>query len=306
MITNDPSPLSNLPTIDPEPAQEQTSYTSATPADRPPGTVSPWRQAGIAFISWFSSVVFLLFVPLIVGIPYMVYLMSKGAIIDGPSLLQDKTFLFIQIAAVIPAHVFTLIMVWLLVTRWGKLGFVEALKITWPPGVGWLRGVAICSVIAVLLLGLGFVITKFLGGGKTELDQLIESSFSARLATAFLAVATAPLVEEVIYRGMLYPAIQRLLGIGWAVLVVAMMFALVHVWQYRNNVGVILVITILSVVLTLVRAWTDRLLPSIVIHTIFNGVQSIILVLQPFVEKPEKLEPAPTFVILFKAIRYLF
>ena len=261
---------------------------------------------GIAFLAWFSSIVFLVFVPLIVGIPYIVYLVSKGATLDGPTLLQDKTFLFIQIASVIPAHVFTLLVVWLLVARRGKSSFIEALKITWPPKVGWLQGVGICSAVAIMLLALGFVITKYLGGGKTELDALIESSFSARLATAFLAVATAPLVEEVIYRGMLYPAIQRLLGMGWAVLVVAIMFAMVHVWQYRNNIGVILVITILSVVLTLVRAWTDRLLPSIVIHTIFNGLQSLFLVLQPFVEKPEKIEPAPTFIILFKAIRFLF
>jgi membrane protease YdiL (CAAX protease family) len=227
--------------------------------------------------------------------------------VPSPDALgQDKTFLFLSIVSVIPAHGLTLLGIWAFVTRWGKVSFSRTLKLSWPPSwVAW-QGVAICSATALLLLGLGFVVTKFLGGGETDLDKLIQSSFSARVATAFLAVATAPLVEEIVYRGVLYPAIQRLLGMGWAVVVVTVMFAGVHVPQYKNNIGVIVVITILSVVLTLVRAWTDRLLPSVVIHLIFNGMQSLFLVLEPFVQKPEKIEPAPTLIILYKAIHHLF
>jgi membrane protease YdiL (CAAX protease family) len=248
----------------------------------------------------------LIFFPLVAIIPYLVYLSLNGGVPAAQVLSQDKTFLFLSIVSVIPAHGLTLLGIWALITRWGKISFSRTLKLSWPPSwVAW-QGIAICFATAILLLSFGFVITKFLGGGETDLDKLIQSSFSARIATAFLAVATAPLVEEIVYRGVLYPAIQRLLGMGWAIVVVTVMFAAVHVPQYKNNIGVIVVITILSVVLTLVRAWTDRLLPAVVIHLIFNGLQSLALVLEPFIEKPEKIEPAPTLIILYQMIHHLF
>jgi membrane protease YdiL (CAAX protease family) len=57
-----------------------------------------------------------------------------------------------------------------------------------------------------------FLVTWLWGGNKTQLDLLVESSIPARLATAFVAVFTAPLVEELIYRGVLYSAVERALG----------------------------------------------------------------------------------------------
>ena len=39
----------------------------------------------------------------------------------------------------------------------------------------------------------------------------------------------------------------------------------------------------LSVVLTLIRARTGRLLPCFVVHLVFNGVQSVIILLEPYI-----------------------
>jgi membrane protease YdiL (CAAX protease family) len=123
------------------------------------------------------------------------------------------------------------------------------------------------------------------------MDLLIESSLQARIVTAFLAAATGPFVEELVYRGVLYPALQRTIGIVWAVAVVSILFAGVHVFQYYNNLAVIAVISVLSVTLTMVRAKTGKLLPSFMIHLVFNGIQSVILVLQPFIEKADQVVP---------------
>lgn len=300
MITNDPSE-SSLPTAV-EPPVLQDPPLTPIPASR----VNPWWDVFVAFMAWLGSIGLLLFVPLIAVIPYFVYLMVKGRAPTADAFAQNKTFLFLSVVSVIPAHLLTLLGAWLIVTRRGKRKFWQTLKVSWPESWAAWQGIAVCFGIAVVLLSLGALVTKFLGGGKTDLDQLIESSFAARIATAILAVATAPLVEEIIYRGMLYPALQRLLGMSWAVVVVTVMFASVHVPQYLNNIGVILVITALSVVLTLIRAKTDRLLPSIVIHLIFNGIQSLIILAEPFIEKPEKVETAPTFILLSRVIRHLF
>jgi membrane protease YdiL (CAAX protease family) len=56
-------------------------------------------------------------------------------------------------------------------------------------------------------------------------------------------------------------------------------------WFKLSDYGTIVVITILSLMLTLVRAKTGSLLPCVVIHTIFNGITSLLLVIEPFLPK---------------------
>jgi membrane protease YdiL (CAAX protease family) len=99
-----------------------------------------------------------------------------------------------------------------------------------------------------------------------------------------MATATAPLVEEVLYRGVIYRAVEKAGGTAVAVPVVSLLFAGVHVWQYRNNIAVIIVITVLSIVLTVSRALTARVLPAFLIHLVFNGIQSFFVVLGGFVD----------------------
>jgi membrane protease YdiL (CAAX protease family) len=168
--------------------------------------------------------------------------------------------------------------VWLVATRFGEDSIVEALGLTWN---GKFRlahsiGLAVVLYIAALLLAQAF------GGQGTALDKLVESSRAAALTIAFLAVATAPIVEESIYRGILYPAIERVSGAKAAVILVTLLFALPHVPQYWPNIAVILSITLLSVALTLLRARTGRLLPCVVVHLVFNGIQSVIIVAEPY------------------------
>ena len=265
-----------------------------------------WVELIKAFGAWLGSIALLLFVPLIIILPYFIYLAVSTRTPLGEGLAQDKTFLLLSIAAVLPAHVLTLFLAWILVTNWHKRPFSQTLELSWPPGMAAWKGYSISFLLAILLLGIGAAITNWLGGGKTDLDRLIESSYQARIATAIVAVFTAPLVEEIIYRGMLYPAIEKIAGMGIAIAVVSIMFAGVHVLQYKNNIGVILAITILSITLTAVRAFTGKLLPSVIIHLVFNGLQSLYLVLEPYITKPEKVQPAPALIEIYRNLHQLF
>ena len=269
------SPAKPIIEIQP-PSSEQRSSVAATPGnpDEPPWGVP------LALLTWLISVALLLIVPLLAIVPYVLYRIVLLGSTEG--LGNDTDLIFISILAVFPAHVLTFLIVWLLVTNRGRLPFWQTLGWSWPENFGPWKSVG----LAVLLLGTGWLITWFLGGSETQLDQIIKSSLKTRFATAFLAGLTAPIVEELIYRGVLYSALQRTLGMLWAVAVVSILFTGVHVVQYYNNLGVIAVIAVVSISLTLVRARTGRILPSYVMHLVFNGVQAVILVLQPFVEKP--------------------
>ena len=236
----------------------------------------------MAIVTWFMSLLLLLVVPVIVAVPYFIYVWKTRGVPSAQALANDKTLLFFSILGIIPTHLLTLLLVWLVVTEWRKRPFWKAIGFEWPKSASPLISALGCVLIAVALFVLGAVVTSRWGGSKTQLDLLVESSLPARFATAFVAVFTAPLVEEMIYRGVLYSAVEQTLGRAVAIGSVALLFAGVHVFQYQNNIAVIVVITMLSFSLTLMRAYTGKLLPSFIVHLVFNGIQSVVIVLAPF------------------------
>lgn len=246
-----------------------------------------WLDVLKALGLWFLSVFLLLLIPLLAVLPYIVYKVATvGASAFTPEALSsDKMVIFYSVLGILPTHLVTLAFAWLMVTEGGRRPFWKAIGWEWPEGATPTFVVMISVVIALLLYALAWGVTTLYGGSKTELDLLIESSIYTRVATALVAVATAPLIEEVIYRGVIYPAVEKVTGTGFAIVVVSLLFAGVHVWQYRNNIAVILMITLLSFTLTIARAVTGKVLPSFIIHLIFNGIQSVLIVLGGFINK---------------------
>ncbi len=242
----------------------------------------PWTIVG-AGVVWFLSVALIIITPLVFLIPYL-SIKHIGMETLPEFVATDKTAIFLQIISIIPAHLLTLVAAWMLVTQFGKHPFFKSLGWKLDARLG-LWEIVILFVLAVVLLGIGATLIHFFGGAETQLDKIINSSRATAYTTAFLATATAPLVEEVVYRGLLYAALQKLIGAKWAVVLVLSLFALIHVPQYLPNFGVIATIGLLSLVLTVVRATTNRLLPCFIIHLVFNGLQSVTIVLEPFLKR---------------------
>ncbi len=265
---------------------------------------------------WIASLLLVVFVPLIVLIPYASYRaieFNPGSQEYWSAVVQfavtDKGAVFVQVAALLPIHLLTFLLVWALVTRFGKQSFKAAIGWGWPRGLPSWVGMALCVVLGAVLFVIGSVIAKLLGADTpTQLEQIVKSSYAARLALAFLAVCTAPFVEEFVYRGVLYSAFRRgvgtlcafvlsvfsvqlepgsreRIGVVGAVILVLALFTMIHVPQYWPNIGVITAVGLLSFVLTVVRAYTGRLLPCIVIHLVFNGIQAVILLVEPYAQR---------------------
>lgn len=241
-----------------------------------------WLEVVKAVVIWIISFILLLFVPLIVAVPYLVYRVVEFGAPTAQALAGDKWLLFYSVLGILPAHLLTLAVAWLLVTEGGRRPFWKTIGWDWPERTTPGMTVLVSALTALALFGLAWLVTLLVGDRKTDIDLLIESSIYTRFATAFMAAATAPLVEEVIYRGVLYGALEKAAGAAVAIPVVSLLFAGVHVYQYRNNVAVILVITLLSVVLTVSRAVSGKLLPAFIIHLVFNGIQSVFIVLGGF------------------------
>jgi len=256
-----------------------------------------------ALITWFLSFVALAVVPVLCAQPYVARHYRGGPAPTQQVLLANKTFVFLFVLGWVPAHLLTLGLIWAVATRLGKYSLKEVFGLSWAPNFRLGKSVG----VAISLFLVAWLIAALFGAHKTDLDQILESSRAAALTLAFIAVATAPLVEELIYRGLLYSAMQRVIGRWFAVIVVSSMFAGLHVYQYRQNIGAILSISLLSLVLTTIRARTGRLLPCVVIHLVFNGIQSLLIVLEPYLRRlAEHWRPQPTTGLLILIVRFLY
>jgi membrane protease YdiL (CAAX protease family) len=267
---------------------------------RPNPNNPPWGIIA-ALITWFVSIALLAIVPNLCVLPYLAY-RYRGIAVTREVLMADTTFVFLFVLGWLPAHFLTLALMWAIGTRLGKLSIKDVFGWSWSPTFGAWKS----SALAILLFFVTLLLIGWFGGQKTDLDRILESSRAAALALAIIAVATAPLIEEMIYRGLLYSAFQRAIGPWPAVAVVASMFAGLHVFQYWPNAGAISSITLLSVVLTLIRARTGRLLPCFMVHLVFNGIQSLIIILEPYLRAAvEMWRHEPVNPALIHAMRVL-
>ena len=285
MITNEPStqqtPLTN------EPADPPQRYVDESLQPVPQVASFEqwprWLELTKAVLLWVASLILLIGVPLILSMPYFFYLWFTSGQPQLETLTNDRVLIFLSIIAVAPAHLLTFGLIWLMVTEGKTRPFWKTIRFEWPANMSAPVVMLTAVGLALMLLLVGGAVTYFWGGSKTQLDLLVESSIAARWATAFVAVFTAPLIEELIYRGVMYSALEQTLGTIIAIIVVSLLFAGVHVFQYINNAAVITVITVLSITLTVARAYTRSMLPSFIIHLVFNGVQSVIIALSPFI-----------------------
>jgi len=275
------------------------SYRDEPQINRPLEVVDPnnpvWGIGG-ALLLWVASILVQAIIPLFFVVPFALH---RGLNPSSPDFargalelaMTDRTAILLQVLAIFPTHILTLALLWALVTRFGKRPFLASFGWGWS---GRLRlwqsvGLGVCLFIVATTLA------KLLGAEKpTQLEQLINSSLAARYAIAALAVCTAPFVEEFVYRGVVYSALQRTIGVNGAVVFVLGLFTLIHVPQYWPNIGVISAVALLSIVLTIVRAYSGKLLPCIIIHMAFNGVQAVLLIVEPYAQR---LAPAPEPVV---------
>jgi membrane protease YdiL (CAAX protease family) len=129
-----------------------------------------------------------------------------------------------------------------------------------------------------LMVGVGFLTLVGLQGlerllpmpKNSPFDQFFDRPLDA-YAFAFLAIAFAPFMEELFFRGFLYPVLERRLGASAGVVLTALPFALIHEPEYKAW-GPVLIIFLVGVVLTLVRAKMKSVGASFIVHSVYNGV----------------------------------
>lgn len=94
-------------------------------------------------------------------------------------------------------------------------------------------------------------------------------------ALGILSITIAPLMEELFFRGFLYPVLARGIGVTFAIFLTAVGFALLHGAQLGFSWGPVLVIFLVGLVLTIVRARKNSVAASVLIHMAYNGTITV-------------------------------
>jgi uncharacterized protein len=145
-----------------------------------------------------------------------------------------------------------------------RVRFWQAIRWNWPR-----RAAFKLLVLGVLTVSLDLM-SRYLPMPKSSPFE----AFFARPRDAYLmvlfAISLGPLFEELFFRGFLYPVLARRTGVVWGVILTALPFGLIHYIQYRSWAAV-LVVALVGVVLTVVRAVTKSVAASFMVHVGYNG-----------------------------------
>jgi membrane protease YdiL (CAAX protease family) len=93
---------------------------------------------------------------------------------------------------------------------------------------------------------------------------------SSAFALAAFGIMIAPLVEELFFRGFLYPALARWTGVVPAVAITGAAFALLHEGQLARAWAPLLVLFVVGTVLTVVRAAGKSVAVCVLVHMAYN------------------------------------
>jgi len=150
--------------------------------------------------------------------------------------------------------------------------FWQAIRWNWPR-LEW----RLLALGAAMFFVLGLLQSLLPMPKDTPFEHLFDRPRDAYLLS-IIAVTLGPLMEELFFRGFMYPVLARRMGVVWGVVLTALPFCLIHLPQYGWAWEAALVIFLVGVVCGVVRAAMGSVGASFLVHSGFNGTQMLIAV----------------------------
>ena len=279
--TPDSKPVETVPAWEQAPSPvgaEQSSATAradrgsylAAPDQFPFPQLVPPSPTDPAWNGWdVLRLVILTIVALFVGV-FAVLFLARWKIYPHTPIAEVARIPLVVIAGQSVAYLLIFAYMYVLVTRErGRPSFWAAIHWNWPANIA-------LYVLAGFALSLGLQgLAHFLPIPKElPIDSFFRTPAEA-WALGTLSITLAPLMEELFFRGFLYPVLARRLGLPVSVFLTALGFALLHGAQLMFSWGPVLVIFLVGVVLTLVRAKKDSVAAGVLIHMAYNGTITV-------------------------------
>ena len=140
-------------------------------------------------------------------------------------------------------------------------------------------------VVGVVMIQLGWqewVKANYGGGSQRVVEMIRETQDMALLgAMVFSAVVVAPIAEEVIFRGFLYPVVKRYSEPWFAAIFTGCLFGVIHF-----NLMSFPLLALMGIVLVVLYEITGSLWVPIACHAAFNALQVGVMMLARLYEIP--------------------
>jgi membrane protease YdiL (CAAX protease family) len=263
---SDPEPLPGAQPPDPnDGAPPLESFTEAPIAVAPQRDGAPWGLLDLIFTLMVvvGSLVFAQVAAMIVIFAFS--LAGPGFHASGMAslLANDARFLMpVQLVSDLIVVAFVLIMAHVKY----DISFARSLQWREPfQHAGLFLALGVGMAVLSQLVPVLFPTTQHFPIGKLFKNQL-----SALVLTVF-GVGIAPFFEEMLFRGMVYPAIERRWGMEPAILGSAVLFASIHAPQLAGGLPQIGAIFLVGCALGYARGRTQSLAPSFWMHTSYNA-----------------------------------
>jgi membrane protease YdiL (CAAX protease family) len=268
-----PAPLTPL---DPDPA------VAVEQLERPPQRVYP-PDLQISW-SWLHLIVFLFFI-LISLLTVQTIFLTAYAPHQKMTTEQLEEYMLSkpQVAIGSTVVIYALLLFFLYVTLallrgqpfWSTLGWHKIL----PRSDGQPRNPLIYFLIGCGLSLLVFALTSVIQTPEnTPIEQVFKYKQTAMLFVA-TAVLIAPLAEETIFRGYLYPMFARWFGVVPSIVITGVLFGLMHGPQLGGAKSLIAVMSLVGIIFTAVRARTGSVFASYLMHLGYNSLIGVSLAL---------------------------
>jgi membrane protease YdiL (CAAX protease family) len=171
----------------------------------------------------------------------------------------------VVVGAQAAAYPVVLLFIFLLVRTRSHESFGKAIEWNWP-GIlapGFLLGGGVFALVIESL-------SRYLPIPKSlPMDNYFHDATSAYMMAAF-GITLAPLLEELFFRGLLYPMLRRWFGLVVAVVLTAVAFASIHGAQLGYAWAPVLSIFVVGVVFTVVRVRMKSVASSFLMHCGYN------------------------------------
>ncbi|MFH0731422.1 MAG: CPBP family intramembrane glutamic endopeptidase [Candidatus Omnitrophota bacterium] len=99
-----------------------------------------------------------------------------------------------------------------------------------------------------------------------------ERRFSVLMVVSVMAAFIGPVIEEIFFRGFLYPALKKTLSAAASIIITALIFSALH----TNIIGFFPILG-LGIFLAYLREKTGSLIPSIIVHITHNAALASIM-----------------------------
>lgn len=149
---------------------------------------------------------------------------------------------------------------------WSTFGWHKFEPSRWPRPLAWFGFIALGFVLSA---SVQLVSVAFPPKTKLPIEALMQNRQVA-LALMAMSVLLAPIVEETIFRGYLYPVAARSFGVFAGIIITGTIFGLLHAEQLWGGWAQISLLVVVGIVFTWVRAAKRTVLASYLLHVSYN------------------------------------